>query len=426
MCVPGDRAALLRRFVLLFALVVAAVGLASGQAFAASVSITSPSAGATVKGTVAITAQATANGGDTMSSITFYDGVNFIGSISCQGQQSCTATINWRATGLTGAHTLTARTDTRNNDRTTSAGVTVTVETPPPSVAITSPGPSAVVKGTVPISVETATDSALDDYPESVTLYDGVNFIASFNCQGQITCSGTVNWGATGLTGVHTLKARVTTDRSVQQFSADVPVTVVTPPPTVQITSPKNNAGFRRPSMRISVSTATDPALADYPESVAVYDGTTHIGSFNCQGQITCSGSVTWTTTGLKGRHNLTAVVRTDKDATARSARVRVGQRVRTRAKATCTLSATRARVGRRVRGTCTAPGVPKGTGVAIRYRTAGGSYATAVRTKVGTGGGFRFTLRGNRRATYRLVVTINSNSRYLKTTKSIGTLRIT
>jgi hypothetical protein len=395
------------------------------RASATTVAITSPAASATVKGTVPVTAKATANGSDTVSSITFYDGVNSIGSASCDGQTTCTATINWRATGLTGLHSLTARAFTRQSDTGTSPVVSVTVETPPPTVVIDAPGAGAVVKGTIPVSASAATDPALADYPKSITVYDGVNSIGSFTCQGQTTCSGVVNWRATGLTGPHALSAKVYTDQSVTGVSASTVVTVVTPPPSVQITSPKSGAGFRS-KMTIAVSAATDPALADYPTSIEVFDGTSRIGGVSCQGQITCSGSLVWTTTGLKGRHALSAVVHTDQGARATSAKVTVGQRLRTKAKISCSLSTTHARIGKRVRGTCTAPGVPKGTKVAIRYRTGSrGPYLTAVRTKAGRDGGFHFTLKGSRRATFRLVATVSSNSRYLKTTKSIGTLRI-
>ncbi len=68
------------------------------------VTVTSPTAGSMVKGTVRIEADATAGAGDYPTGVTFYDGVNEIEHVRCEAQQSCTATIEWNATGLSGQH----------------------------------------------------------------------------------------------------------------------------------------------------------------------------------------------------------------------------------------------------------------------------------------------------------------------------------
>ena len=409
------------------ALSLTVLGLCAANASSAppppTVVITAPAAGATVKGTVTVTAQATAGTGDTMSSISFYDGVNSITSGSCQSQPTCTVTIQWHATGLTGPHTLEARANSSAGGTTHSAGVLVSVQTPSPTVAITAPAAATTVKGTTQIAVSAATDPALDDYPTSVVLYDGANSINSFNCQGQQTCAGTVNWRATGLTGSHTLIARVSTNRSASATSSPVTVTVVTPPPTVTMTKPTAGAtlGHR---ITLAASAATDPALDDYPTSITFYDGTNSIASVSCQQQTTCFGSAVWGTRGLKGRHRLTAVVSTNRGHSATSAAVSIGRPPRIKSKPSCHLSAYRVKVHRRVRGICTVPGVAAGTRVAVKYRT-GGSYATVVATKVAAGG-FHFSLKGSRRATFHLVVVVAASGRYLKTTASIGTLTIT
>jgi Bacterial Ig domain len=395
-----------------------------GSALAApTVSITSPTQGATVKGTVTVTAQANAGAGDTMSSVTFYDGVRFIGSSSCQSQATCLASVQWPATGLTGQHTLTARASTSNSQSTTSAGVNVTVETPPPTVSITSPAPGAILKGTVAISAAAATDPALADYPTSISFYDGVNWIGSISCQGQQTCAGSVNWAATGKSGIHSLLARVQTNRDVSASSAAVEVTVVTPPPTVRITRPKSGTAFHGSSMLVSAWAATDPALDDYPTSISFYDGVNWIGSFGCQGQQTCAGSIRWRTTGLTGTHRLTAVVHTNRNASATSAPISVGQRPRITAKVSCRLANTRVQAGRTVRGDCTIAGAPSGTRVAIAYRS-GGRLTTFASTTTKSGGRFHFFVKGPQ-GTYQLFVIVSSNSRYRRTTVEIGTLTI-
>src|SRR5579863_2648891 len=104
-----------------------------------TVAILVPANGATVEGVVKVEAIARAGAGDQLSSISFYDGVNHIEDFECEGQESCTATVTWEATGLSGQHALTARADTRANLSSTSAPVTVTVLSPPPAVSIAAP-----------------------------------------------------------------------------------------------------------------------------------------------------------------------------------------------------------------------------------------------------------------------------------------------
>jgi hypothetical protein len=291
-----------------------------------TVAITLPADGSTIKGTTPVTAQGSAGAGDAVSAITFYDGANTIGSASCQAQPTCTATVPWRATGLTGQHTLTARIFTTSGQQTTSSGVAVVAVSPPPDVAIHWPATGAVVKGTVEISVEARSDPALDDYPTSISLYDGANTIGSVGCQAQKTCAGSIVWRATGKTGTHALVARAYTNRGVSASSPPTEVTVVSPAPKVRIVKPLAGARLRG-TMTIAVTAATDPALDDYPTTIAIFDGSASIGSVGCQGQQTCAGSVKWRTVGLKGRHVLTAVVHTNRGVSASSRRVVVGAR---------------------------------------------------------------------------------------------------
>jgi hypothetical protein len=389
-----------------------------------TVAITAPAAGATVQGTVTLTASASAGAGTTMSSVRFYDGVNYITSYDCDDQPSCSASGEWRATGLSGQHSLTAVAYSNDSQQTTSAAVPVTVVSPPPTVAITSPATGSTVKGTVTVSASAATDPSQVDYPTRISFYDGVNRISSIDCQGQQTCQGSVAWPATGLTGAHTLTAQVSTNRSVSATSAPVAITVVTPLPTVAITSPRTGSAMRR-KLTVRMAAATDLALDDYPTSITLMDGANRIGSVDCQGQPTCSGGLIWDTTGLRGRHTLRAVVSTNRDASATSAAVLVGQAVRGHAHVSCRLSTTHARVRRRVRGTCSIPGVPRGTTVQIKFRRPGGSYGVAVSGTVRTTGTFSFSLKGSKRSTYRLVIVVAANRKYLRTTSSIGTLHV-
>jgi len=356
--------------------------------------------------------------------VTFYDGVNQIGNVSCAGQEPCAVSIHWPATGLSGIHTLTAHVYSEQSNA-TSAPVSVTVVSPLPAVSITTPGNGATVKGNVTISASAATDPSQTDYPTSITFYDGVNSIGYVNCQGQQTCQGSITWRATGLTGPHSLTARVYTNRSNTVTSSPAVVNVISPPPTVTITSPSAGARLGG-TIVVSVSAATDSSQVDYPTGISVYDGVSEIGSVSCQGQQLCSGSVKWSTHGLTGTHALAAVVRTNTGRTATSPHVLVGGYPRRRYAAVhCRLSART--VPRRTRdpGVCMMRGVPRGTPVAIQYRSTSG-WRTAVKGTVDGGGSFHFKLRGVSRATYNLTVLVSANRVYSATRASIGVLHIT
>lgn len=399
---------------------------AGAQPAAPTISITTPTAGATVEGTVTITATATAGSGDIPTGVTFYDGVNSIGDASCQGQQTCTASISWNATGLSGQHSLTARVGTENSLSATSTAVVVTVDSPAPTVTITSPTTSSTVKGTITVSVSAATDPSQKDYPTGMEVYDGVNEIGSIGCQGQQTCQGTVTWKATGLSGSHTLTANVRTNNGLSVTSAAVVVTVVSPPPTVSIVR-VSHGGHLGGTLTIVVSARTDPSQADYPTSMTVYDGTNEIGSVSCQGQKTCEGSVQWNTSNLRGSQYLTAVVDTNNGLHVRSRTFVVASASRPRpVSATCHLAHAAVRVGRPDHGSCTVVGVPHGAHVAIEYRSAAGRWIAALQGTVGPNGVYTFTLRGVKPASYDLWLYVAGAGSRGATRVHIGVLRIT
>ncbi len=430
----GRRAALLGSALLLVCLFWACAA-ARGNAPPPSVVITAPSAGSTVEGTVTIAATARAGEGDTPSSVTFYDGVNEIESYECEAQQPCTASIEWKATGLSGTHSLTARVETGEDQSVTSAPVVVTVVSPSPTVAITSPANGSTVKGTVAVAVSGATDPSQADYPTSIAVYDGVNEIDTVDCQGQQTCQGAVSWPATGLSGVHALTARIKTENGLSATSAPVDVTVRSPAPRVKITHP----GGWEPlggTLTVNVYGYTDPSQVDYPTSIVVFDGTNEIGGIDCQGQQSCGGSVRWNTHGLSGRHDLTAVIHTNAGRTATSARVVVGgppphsptkpraPSVKPAATASCRIASPTVALKHRDRGFCVVHGAPRGTDVAIQYR-ARGRWKTAAPGRVGRGGRFHFFLRGARPARYSLSILIAASSVSKATRIAIGTLSI-
>ena len=297
-------------------------GAGGASALAApTVAVTSPAAGSTVEGKVSVSATATADVGDYPTSISLYDGAIGIGGVSCQGQQTCSGSVEWDATGLSGQHSLTASVSTAMGLQATSAADVVTVDSPSPTATVTSPAAGATVEGTVVVQVSAATDPSQTDYPTQITVFDGALAIGTVTCQGQQTCQGSVQWQATGLSGAHNLTAQVSTERGLSATSAASAVTVVSPPPMVTITSPPAGTRLGK-TIVVAVRAATDPSQTDYPTSIAVVAGTEQLGTISCEGQMTCLGSLRWNSAGVKGPLTLTATVATETGRSATSAPV--------------------------------------------------------------------------------------------------------
>src|SRR5436309_10555397 len=123
-----------------------------------TVSITSPSSGSTVSGTITVTASASDNVG--VVSVQFL----LDGNVAAEDTSS-PYSVSWDTTSAgNGSHTLTARARDAAGNTTTSSAVTVTVsngpppDTTPPTVSITSPSSGSTVSGTT-----TVTASASDN-----------------------------------------------------------------------------------------------------------------------------------------------------------------------------------------------------------------------------------------------------------------------
>src|SRR5439155_511657 len=116
-----------------------------------AVSITAPANGATVSGTITVSATASDNVG--VAGVQFkLDGANL-------GAQDTTApySVSWNSTASTnGSHTLTAVARDAAGNSATSAAVTVTVnnttaDTTPPTVSVTSPANGSTVSATTTV-----------------------------------------------------------------------------------------------------------------------------------------------------------------------------------------------------------------------------------------------------------------------------------
>jgi hypothetical protein len=267
-----------------------------------TVSITSPANGATVSGTINVTASASDNVG--VTSVQFQlDGAN-----AGAPDTSAPYSIPWDTTGVSnGAHTITAvARDAAGNTR-TSATVNVTVsngpppDTTPPSVSITSPANGATVSGTINV-----TASASDDVGVTSVQFqlDGADAGAP-----DTSAPYSIPWDTTGVSnGTHTLTAVARDAAGNTRTSATVSVTVSngpapdTTPPSVSITSPANGATVSG-TVNVTASASDDVGVtsvqfqldgadAGAPDSSAPY-------------------SIAWDTSGASdGAHTITAVAR--------------------------------------------------------------------------------------------------------------------
>jgi YVTN family beta-propeller protein len=183
---------------------------------APTVSLTAPATGATVSGTVTLSATATDN--------VAVAGVQFLVDNAPLGDEDTTApySVAWNTTTATnGTHLLTARARDAAGNTTTST-VSVTVNNPDitaPTVSLTAPATGATVSGTVTLSA-TATDNVA---------VAGVQFLvdnAPLGAEDTTAPYGPVSWNTTTATnGTHLLTARAR-DAAGNTTTSTVSVTV--------------------------------------------------------------------------------------------------------------------------------------------------------------------------------------------------------
>jgi hypothetical protein len=184
-----------------------------------TVGITAPAGGATVGGTVAVSAAAVDNIG--------VAGVRFLADGAPIGAEDTSApyTVSWDTSPVAnGSHTLTAIARDTAGNTTTSEPVTVTVfnDTTPPTVAITAPAAGATVTGTVTVSASASDNGTVA----------GVQFFVDGAPIGAEDASEpyAVAWDTTAVTdGSHTLTAVARDGGNRTTTSAPVTVTVSHP-----------------------------------------------------------------------------------------------------------------------------------------------------------------------------------------------------
>jgi len=258
-----------------------------------TVSMTAPAAGATVGGTITVSASATDDVG--VVGVQFkLDGVN-LGSLITAAPY----TLAWiTTTASNGAHTLTAVARDAARNTATSSSVTVTVfnDSTPPAVSLTAPANGATVAGTVTISAS-ATDNV--GVVGVQFMLDGANLGAEVT-----TAPYATSWNtALASAGAHILTAVARDAAGNMATTASVSVTVAdTTPPAVSMTAPSSGSTV---SGMVTVSaTASD--------NVGVAGVQFKLDGVNLGAEVLAAPyAISWATTAaVNGAHTLTAVAR--------------------------------------------------------------------------------------------------------------------
>ena len=272
-----------------------------------TVSISAPAGGATVSGTVTVSATASDNVG--VASVQFQlDSAN-LGGLDTTSPYS----ISWDSTTASnGSHTLRAIAKDAAGNATTSAAVTVTVsnttpDTTPPTVSISAPAGGATVSGTVTVSANASDNVGVASVQCQL---DGAN-LGSLDTAAPYSYS----WNSTTASnGSHTLRAIAKDAAGNATTSAAVTVTVSnttpdTTAPTVSMTAPANSATVSG-TVTVSANASDNVGVASVQFQL---DGA-NLGALDT----TSPYSISWdSTTASNGSHTLTALAR---DAAGNSA----------------------------------------------------------------------------------------------------------
>jgi len=233
-----------------------------------TVSLTAPADGATVSGSIVLSASASDN--------TAVDHVNFL----VDGNNVGTATsapwsINWNSASVAdGQHSITAvGFDTVGNSTTSSAHtVTVSNNAPPTSISMSSPANGATVSGGVALSASV-----------TGTPPDHVNFLVDGNNVGTATSAPwSINWDSTTVSdGQHSISARAV-DAAGNTTATSDPVTVTvnnapgdTIPPTSTISCNASSCGgWFNGAVSVTLAATDNPGGSGVNEIVYTTDGT--------------------------------------------------------------------------------------------------------------------------------------------------------
>lgn len=268
-----------------------------------AVAITAPTGG-TVSGDVTVAADASDN--VAVAGVQFtLDGVA-LGAEDTASPYS----IPWNtASASGGAHTLRAIARDTGGNVTTSAAVTVTVDSAPPVVSITAPGGGATVGAAVTIAADASDESGIA----------GVQFFIDGSRLGEEDTSApySAEWNTSSAAdGLHSITAVARDGAGKTAESAAVQVRVDNTPPLVAMTSPASGA-----TVSGAITIAADASDSSGIAAVQfVVDG----ANFGPE-DAAAPYSITWDTTAVSdGSHTITAIARDGSGRTTTAAAVSV------------------------------------------------------------------------------------------------------
>jgi RHS repeat-associated protein len=228
-----------------------------------SVSITSPAGGTvfTAPASITITANAADSDG-TVAKVEFFDGATLLGTATAAPYGVSLANV------AVGSHGYTARATDNNGVATTSAAVSVIVNTPP-TVSITAPASGTVFAAPANITI-TANAADADGTVAKVDFYQGTTLLGTAT-----TAPYSFSWTNVAA-GSYSLTAVATDDRGAATTSSAVSINV-NALPAVSITSPASNAVFSAPAT-ITINASASDADGTVTK-VDFYQGATLIGT---------------------------------------------------------------------------------------------------------------------------------------------------
>jgi hypothetical protein len=268
-----------------------------------TVSITSPANGATVSGTVNVTATATDNVG-VVSAQLLVDGAQVGAAVTfAPARLSTVATFAWNTlTATLGTHVLSVLASDAQGNVGAAPTITVTVvnDAIPPTVSMTAPANGATVSGTITVSANATDNVAVASVQ---FLLDNAALGAPVTVPTTPPSTYSVAWNtATAVNGTHTLAARATDTSGNVATSAAVSVIVNNAAPVVVPTVVQNvvtNIEANTVGNGRIVSPAVTPAANTL--LVAFVSSDAPVGGPNTQANtVTNSGAaLTWTRAAL-------------------------------------------------------------------------------------------------------------------------------
>jgi hypothetical protein len=273
------------------------------------IAITSPAEGAKVIAPLTITTTATPGPeteGGSVTAVEFYSGGTLIGSTQAPVTGS-SFEFAW-SNPSAGTHVLSATAWDDLGASTTSAPVTITVNSAP-SVSIASPAAGSI--HTAPASIEVAANASdLDGSVAQVAFYAGSSLL---NTDGEAPFAFT--WSNVAA-GTYQLTAVATDDSGVETRSSAVSVTVNAPnqAPSVSVTSPTSGSRFTAPAT-VQLSAAASDAdgtvqkVVFYRNSTLLFTDTAAPYAFSWSNVSAGSYQITAVATDNRGASTTSAAV---------------------------------------------------------------------------------------------------------------------